>query len=173
MTAVTRRGLFELMAGVVLMVALLAVAARWGDTRRAPAGPEAFDVVRLHPSGPAPPFQLPDLERRPVRLEELRGRVVLMNFWASWCGPCRDEIPAIEALSREFQGRGLTVLAVAYQEADPVVEGFVREFRLTAPVLLDRDGAVGERFHCGWPTPGGTSARTSHRRSPRRCAPSE
>ncbi|PYM60867.1 MAG: hypothetical protein DMD79_14760 [Candidatus Rokuibacteriota bacterium] len=146
MTAVTRRARLELMAGVVSMAALLVVAARWGDTRRGPAGSEAFDVMRLHPTEPAPPFQLPDLEGRPVRLEDLRGRVVLMNFWASWCGPCRDEIPAIEALSREFRSRGLTVLAVDYREADPIVGGFVREFGLTVPVLLDRDGAVGERY---------------------------
>jgi thiol-disulfide isomerase/thioredoxin len=147
MTAVSRRGVVELTLGVALMAAILVAAARWGDSRRVlPSPSEVFEVKRFHPAEPAPAFRLVDLERRRVSLEDFRGRVVLLNFWATWCAPCREEIPAIAALAREFASHGLTVVAINHEEAAPVVGGYVRELGLTFPVLLDGDGAVGDRY---------------------------
>ena len=71
---------------------------------------------------------------------------MLLNFWATWCGPCRDEIPAMQVLSKELGARGLTVLALNYEEVPAAVTTFVQSYGLTFPVLLDRQGAVGERY---------------------------
>ncbi len=145
----TRRGLVELAAGLAIMVALVVVAGLWGSPRGSAGikGASAFEVTRAARLEPAPTFRLADLAGRPVDLASYRGRVVLLNFWATWCAPCRDEIPAIEALARELEGRGLSVLAVNHQEPAAAVGGFVRRYGLTLPVLLDPRGEVGERYH--------------------------
>jgi len=134
--------------GLALVGGLLTVAARWGGSRvPAPTAPAAFEVSRAVRIEPAPAFRLVDLQGRAHRLGDLRGRVVLLNFWATWCEPCREEMPAIQTLARELEGQGLAVLAVNYQEAPAAVTAFVGEYRLTLPVLLDPTGDVGGAYH--------------------------
>jgi len=77
----------------------------------------------------APDFTLTKLEGQPLRLSELRGRVVMLNFWATWCGPCRAEIPELNAMQREMRDQGLTIVGVSW---DDTVEG-VREFQQELP----------------------------------------
>ena len=89
----------------------------------------------------APDFRLTDLEGRPHRLEKYRGKVVLLDFWASWCAPCRKELPAIEKLHREYGSKGLVVLAVN-SEAEKVSRSFVKKYGYTFTVLTDVEGAV-------------------------------
>jgi len=101
--------------------------------------------VRLTPE-PAPPVTLRDLAGRSVQLDDFRGRVVVLNVWATWCQPCREELPAMEALARELAPRGLTILAVNHQEPEARVAAFAREYRLTLPILLDPDGQVVARY---------------------------
>jgi thiol-disulfide isomerase/thioredoxin len=81
-----------------------------------------------------------DPEGDTIRLEDFRGKVVFLNFWATWCIPCRLEMPAMERLYQEFKGRGLVVLAVNVQESPAPVRDFVRELKLTFPVVLDPKG---------------------------------
>ena len=81
-----------------------------------------------------------------ISLVELRGRVLLVNFWATWCPPCREEMGQFEELHREFAGRGLTVLAVNVRESQPVVRKFGKRMGLTYPLLLDPDGAIGRAY---------------------------
>jgi len=141
----TRGQMLELSAGVLLLGAAVAGAAYWG--RATPAGrPAAFPITR--PAEPMAPveFELVDLAGRTVRLSDLRGRVVLVNFWATWCAPCREEMPALGTLATDLGPRGLAVIAVNYKEAKPAIEAFLREAKLTIPVLLDKDGKVAERY---------------------------
>jgi thiol-disulfide isomerase/thioredoxin len=141
----TRGQLFELSAGVVLLAAAVGGAAYWG--RATPAGrPGAFPVTRPAEPMAAADFELIDLAGRPVRLRDLHGRVVVLNFWATWCGPCRDEMPGLGTLASELGPRGLAVVGVNYKEAQPGIEAFLRERQVVLPVLLDTKGAVAERY---------------------------
>jgi peroxiredoxin len=88
---------------------------------------------------PAPGFLLNDSDGKVVRLDDLRGKVVLLNFWATWCPPCRLEMPSLEALQRQLGPRGLAVLAVASRDNPGAVRSFFNEHRLSFPALLDPD----------------------------------
>ena len=93
---------------------------------------------------PAPNFQLRDLEGRLVALSDLRGKVVLLNFWATWCGPCRVEMPAMEELYRMFARKDFEILAVSTDaEGVSITRPFQKENRLTFPILHDPDYRVG------------------------------
>jgi thiol-disulfide isomerase/thioredoxin len=141
-----RRCGLEVGAFAAALLALLAGAALWGNSRGGrPEAEHSFAVVRLPPA-PAPDFTLRDLARRPVRLADFRGRVVVLNFWATWCAPCREEIPAMQALARDLADRGLVVLAVNYEERPDVVRAFARDTDLGLAVLLDADGAAARRY---------------------------
>jgi cytochrome c biogenesis protein CcmG, thiol:disulfide interchange protein DsbE len=95
---------------------------------------------------PAPAFTLSDLDGQPVALGDLRGQVVLVNIWATWCPPCRAEMPAMQAALDRYADQGLVVLAVNQREDPAVVAAFMRERQLTFPALLDADGAVGAAY---------------------------
>jgi len=95
---------------------------------------------------PAPDFTLLDLAGVPVRLSDLRGQVVLVNVWATWCPPCRAEMPMIQAAYAQYRTQGFTVLAVNLREDAPTVARYMEQNRLTFPALLDRDGAVGDHY---------------------------
>ncbi len=84
----------------------------------------------------APDFTLPQLEGSPVTLSSMRGRVVVMEFWATWCGPCRMSTPSLEAIYRQDKDRGVQVLLINAGESAPPVRSWLRG-RYTAPVLLD------------------------------------
>ena len=89
---------------------------------------------------PAPAFALRDLDGRDVSLASLRGQVVLLDFWATWCAPCRKSMPELEALHRRYRDKGVTVLGVSIDEA-PVkkVRGFVQARKVTYPIAIDAD----------------------------------
>lgn len=116
-------------------------------------GPAATPAPAPIAGAPAPDFALRDLGGNEVTLSDLQGQVVLINFWATWCGPCRLEMPAIEA---EYQARapnGFTVLAVDFDEPVADVRAFVDELDLTFPVLLDAGSTVNDLYRVrGYPT---------------------
>ncbi len=95
---------------------------------------KAPDVVGTDPDG------------KTLRLGDFRGKVVFLNFWATWCVPCRLEMPAMERLYREFKGQGLVVLAVNLQEGPRAVRAFIRELKLTFPVVLDPKGEAATKY---------------------------
>ena len=101
---------------------------------------EADDQVRQSAD-----FTLWDLNGKRWNLKELRGRVVLVNFWATWCPPCRKEMPDMEALAQRFGPKGLVVLAISDEEAGKV-QPFIAEQHFSYPILLDPGGKVNELF---------------------------
>ena len=95
---------------------------------------------------PAPDFALRDLDGKVVTLSELDGNVVWVNFWATWCRPCKKELPTIQKLYDEKRDGGLVVLAVNYQESDDEAREWMANAGLTVPVLLDRSGGVYDQY---------------------------
>ncbi|MGH9426798.1 MAG: TlpA family protein disulfide reductase, partial [Terriglobia bacterium] len=81
-------------------------------------------------------FQLKDLEGREIQLKGLRGNVVLLNFWATWCGPCRLEMPVVEKLHQQFHGKGLRVFGVNDEDID-TIRDYVAEHEYSFPTLMD------------------------------------
>jgi len=126
-------------------------------------GPEwviaTIEPVGEHPpphqaSFPAPDFTLPTLSGAPIRLAELRGNVVLLNFWATWCVPCRLEMPALETLYQRHKDAGLAVLTINLDTLSTAgVEAFVQEVRVTFPVALDPSWSIARAYRVlGLPT---------------------
>jgi len=115
------------------------------------AGPGAAAKGELRPvkgAVVAGDFIAQDMQGKPVRFSELRrDKVVLLNFWATWCPPCRKEMPAMEQLYQAYKDRGLIVLAVSQDQAPlATVRGFAEELMLGFPVWHDRDGLVGRQY---------------------------
>jgi peroxiredoxin len=96
----------------------------------------------------APDFQLDLVGGGHVRLSELRGQIVIVNLWASWCPPCRAEMPALERVNQSNRDRGLEILAVntTFQDSEAGAAEFAQEFGLTFPIALDRTGEVSRSY---------------------------
>ena len=106
-------------------------------------------VIRASPpkaGAQAVDFSLPDLEGNQVALSDFRGRNVLLNFWASWCGPCRAEIPHLVKFREEFHDQGFEILAVNMRESPYRVSQFAEQNKLRFPVVLDRTGMVSAAY---------------------------
>ena len=116
--------------------------------------PSDFDQARHSYGGPAeqvvgtalPDAIVPNVDGGQIRLAEFRGRPVLLNLWATWCGPCRREMPALEELSRSQAGK-LTVVAIDQREDAAVVKAYVKRFGVTFPVGIDEGQLLGTQMH--------------------------
>ncbi len=91
-------------------------------------------------------FQLQSLGGPRVKLSSLKGKVVLLNFWATWCPACRQEMPSMQRMYRALRAEGLEILAVDLQENTQRVQGFAKELGLSFPIALDSDGSVGTQY---------------------------
>jgi peroxiredoxin len=91
-------------------------------------------------------FELEDLSGNKVKLSSFSGKVVFLNFWATWCPPCREEMPSMQKLHLEFKDKGLEVVAVDIQEDQQTVESFFKEHELTFTGLLDTDGQTAQSY---------------------------
>ena len=94
----------------------------------------------------APGFSLPKLDGETVALEDLRGQVVLVNFWATWCKPCEDEMPAMERLYQQLAPEGFEMLAVSVDDGPEPVREFQERLALSFPILLDPEKSVAETY---------------------------
>lgn len=104
--------------------------------------PKSGAEALIAPGNPAPEFTLPTLDGETISLSDLRGQAVVLNFWASWCPPCRAEMPDLERLYQTYRTDNLVVIGVNLQESPVTVRSFVEREGLGFPIVLDRDGSV-------------------------------
>jgi thiol-disulfide isomerase/thioredoxin len=119
------------------------------NAKTPPAARDAFESLALErPSQAltAPDFTLESPSGKRMSLKDYRGKVVFLNFWATWCVPCRDEMPLMAALDREFKGQGLAVVTVNFREDKEAVRRFFDELGLSFDAALDVDGEVSEQY---------------------------
>lgn len=122
---------------IVLLIAMVgwSVSNGWGMGSRVPAvGMEAED------------FQLTDLDGKPNRLSQYRGKIVLLNFWATWCKPCTTEMPAMQASFDKLHDKGFVVLAINELEEDAKVREHIKTYGHTFTVLMDPDNKIANQF---------------------------
>lgn len=108
--------------------------------------PSAPDWPRVNPPVAAPDFTLPTLDGGRVHLADYQGHVVVMEFWATWCGPCRFSTPSLEVIYRKFRNRGVVVLLINAGESPDRIRAWAAR-RFTAPILLDHGGVVQRLYH--------------------------
>jgi peroxiredoxin len=106
----------------------------------------AVPAAALERNARAPEIGLPDGSGRPVRMASLRGKVVLVDFWASWCAPCRQELPVLERLYKRYRDQGLVIVGVNVDRERSNMDAFVRRFHLTFPVVHDAAHRVADRY---------------------------
>jgi peroxiredoxin len=95
---------------------------------------------------PAPAFKLSGPGGSKISLKDLNRDVLLVNFWASWCEPCKAEVPVLNELYRKHKSSGLTIVGISVEEPKEAVDTFVRKHQIEYPVLLDSDGSVSRRY---------------------------
>lgn len=133
---------------LVALTILAALAGLWQwQTQRQEAAARIARQSQSSLSGPsqskAPSFTLKTLDGTETSLAALRGKVVLLNFWATWCPPCKAEMPDLDALQRKYAtDKDFVVLGVNFEEDPETVRSYMEEHKLTFPVALDRDGSV-------------------------------
>lgn len=133
-----RRGPSVVLFGfiVVVVLALLALLAVGWVQRQAPP----------LSGGSAPDFELKTFQGETIRLADLKGKPVVINFWASWCIPCRDEAPALQALWEKYRDQGLVVIGVDYVDTEPEAKKFIDEFHQTYPAGPDVGTLISQKF---------------------------
>jgi peroxiredoxin len=116
---------------------------------KSPAASDLFErlsIEKPEKTIPAPDFTLEDSSGKRLSLKDLKGKVVFLNFWATWCIPCRQEMPLMEKLHREFKNQGLEMVAINYREDKKAVQKFFDELGLTFKSLVDYDGSVSSEY---------------------------
>ncbi len=128
-------------AGTILLFAGLAAAAVWLLLR------DPLPAAPIATGQPAPGFALPRVGAEgELRLADLRGQVVLVNFWATWCKPCEDEMPAMERLHQSLEGRAFELVAVSVDEGPDEVVAFQERLGLSFPIVLDVERDVARDY---------------------------
>jgi thiol-disulfide isomerase/thioredoxin len=106
----------------------------------------AASADAIAPGAAAPAFQLHSSGSADLSLSDLKGQVVLINFWASWCGPCRQEMPVLEQLYKKYKGAGFTLLGVNVEPKSADAEGFLKSTPVSFPILFDTDSKVSKLY---------------------------
>ena len=115
----------------------------WGG-KMADAREHLFDAMGLTkvPAKAAPNFTLSNVDGQQITLHQYLGKVVFLNFWATWCIPCREEMPALEQLHQAYQSQDLAILSIDLKESADQVKAFFQKHSLSFPALLDQNGSV-------------------------------
>lgn len=133
-----------LWGGMTILFGILGCDSGYPKSPQGEVSPSRSVAYRPSVGSHAPDFRLMDLHGNAVSLSDYQGKVVLLNFWATWCGPCRVEMPAMEALYRSMQSKGLEIIAVSVdQQGVAVTRPFQEALGLSFPILHDQDYQVG------------------------------
>jgi len=122
--------------GLILLLFIIAISCE------SPESPSTKPQI----SKPASDFALKDITGNEIKLSSLKGKAVMVNFWATWCHPCREEIPDLQKSYEENKDKGFIILRVNIKENESKVSKFVKDFKITYPVLLDIDGSVSNEY---------------------------
>jgi thiol-disulfide isomerase/thioredoxin len=112
-------------------------------------GDDSFSRLKLSRAGagtPLPSFELSTVEGKTIEFSQLRGKVVILNFWATWCGPCKEEMPALDRLSRQFDPRDVAILTITTEHERTGIQQFMKQFNSALPVLIDEQRDVSLAF---------------------------
>lgn len=101
------------------------------------------NLQEMKDRSPAPEFTLPDPAGQKRALKDFRGKLVLLNFWATWCAPCREEMPGMERLYQRFKDKGFVIVGVNVKDSRKEALSFLKELKIMFPIVLDPDGQVG------------------------------
>jgi len=144
-TGITRREVLMSAGGAVVGLLLIAVVWIFAGRSAEPALPPVGEVSR-----PAPDFALPGLNGGTIKLSDYRGKVVLVNFWGTWCEPCKEETPALQAAYTDLQSQGFEIIGVnLYSQetgGDKAVRAFLDPYGITYPIALDSAGDIARAF---------------------------
>jgi peroxiredoxin len=121
-------------------VLILVLGLLWGKHMRSPRPASRANQARF-----APDFTLPQLDGQPLTLSSYRGKVVLLDFWATWCVPCREEIPHFVELQDKYRDRGLQIIGVSMDDSADPVRPFTQQFRMNYPVVMG-NANLGEQY---------------------------
>lgn len=127
---------------ITLLVLFAAGLTMWGSGH----GATVRSTARPLAGQPAPGFAIALLDGSTFRLSEQRGQVLVVNFWATWCPPCEDELPDLQATWEEYQAQGVTLIGIAYQDQEGAVQEYVDRYSLTYPVGLDPEARVSTAY---------------------------
>ncbi len=146
-----RKSAFRVLPPVLLLLLLLSSAEAFFHRKKAaPAVASDYykklGIVRPEKKTLAPDFTLDALSGKRWSLKGMRGKVIFLNFWATWCVPCRQEMPTMEKLHRDLKEQGLEVVAVNFKESKKEIRKFFDELGLTFTALLDTDGTVSQGY---------------------------
>ena len=109
-------------------------------------GLSGLAVARAGTPEPAPDFALPAMDGGELRLSDLKGQVVMINFWATWCGPCRQEMPLLQQLQVKYEPLGFTLVGINVEPESAGARTWLEKVPVTFPILFDRQNQVAERF---------------------------
>ena len=144
---------FVILIAAVLAIVLIVTLQASSEERNSQ---QSFAISSFFVGKQAPDFTLSTLEGTKVSLSQFQGQPILINFWASWCDPCRDEMPDLARTFEAQKAEGLMILGLnlTFSDSLPDVQAFVKEFNIPFPILLDEDGTVAEKLYriSGLPT---------------------